>query len=175
VCTAAIALLKYPAAEVIISSAQRIGQTLAELCQQRRLPKEVHVCGVGVRGDWDQVARPARELRKKGCSIICYCGRGDLDRDRHAAVCLPVFWDASSNTEAVGHIERERIHLTVERLRRQMNDTMDPLPRRSLTAADEAAIHRRVVRQALVALGILSVTWRSITLPLKPKKRARIM
>jgi hypothetical protein len=70
VCTAAMALLKYPAAEVIISSAQRIGQTLAELCQQRRLPTEVHVCGVGVRGDWDQVARPARELRKKGCSII---------------------------------------------------------------------------------------------------------
>jgi hypothetical protein len=107
-CTAAMALLRYPAAEVLISSAQRIGQTLAELCQQRRLPTEVHVCGVGVRGDWDQVARPARELRKKGCSIIWYCGRGYLDLDRHATVCLPVFCDASSNTEAVGrHLQLE--------------------------------------------------------------------
>ena len=68
--------------------------------------------------------------------------------------------------------ERERIHLTIERIRSRMTQAMDPLSRRSLTAADEAAIHRRVVRQALVELGILSVTWRSITLPLKPKKRA---
>ena len=40
--------------------------------------------------------------------------------------------------------ERERIHLTIERIRSRMTQAMDPLSRRSLTAADEAAIHRRV-------------------------------
>lgn len=100
-CAAATALLKYPAAEVVISSAQRIGQTLADVCQQRRQPTEVHVCGLGVRGEWESVARPARELQKKGCTVIWYCGRGYLDRDRHAPVCTPAFCDAASNTEAV--------------------------------------------------------------------------
>jgi len=75
----------------------------------------------------------------------------------------------------IDQAERERIYLTVERIRSQINQTMDPRSRESLTAADEAAIHRRVVRQALVELGILSVTWRSITLPLKPKKWAKII
>ena len=75
----------------------------------------------------------------------------------------------------IDRAERERIYLTVEQIRSQMDHTMDPLSRRSLTAADKAAIHRRVVRRALVELGILSVTRRLITLPLKPKKWARII
>jgi hypothetical protein len=70
--------------------------------------------------------------------------------------------------------ERQRIRLTVERIRSEIHQSMDPVSRSSLTAADQAAIHRRVVRQALVELGILSTIWRSITLPLKPKKWARI-
>jgi len=75
----------------------------------------------------------------------------------------------------IDRAERERVHLTVEQSRSQMDHTLDPLSRRSVTAADKAAIHRRVVRRALVELGILSVTRRLITLPLKPKKRARII
>ena len=74
----------------------------------------------------------------------------------------------------IHHTERERFLLTVERIRSQMEETMDPSSRESLTAADRAAIHRRVVRQALVELGILSINWRSISLPIKPRKCARI-
>jgi hypothetical protein len=87
----------------------------------------------------------------------------------------PTALDLWQSRTPIDQAEREQIHLTVERIRSQMNQTMDPLWRRSLNAADEAAIHRRVVRRALVDLGILSVTWRSITLPLKPRKWARIM
>jgi transposase len=74
----------------------------------------------------------------------------------------------------IHHTERERFHLTLQRIRSQMEEVMDPLARESLTAADHAAIHRRVVRQALIELGILSTHWRSITLPIKPRKYARI-
>jgi len=70
--------------------------------------------------------------------------------------------------------ERKRFLLTVHRIRSQMEETMDSRSRESLTAADEAALERRVVRQALVERGILSTKWRSITLPIKPKKCARI-
>jgi hypothetical protein len=71
--------------------------------------------------------------------------------------------------------ERDGFLLTVERVRSQMEETMDPLSQESLTAADKAANERRVIRQALVELGILSTEWRSISLPIKPRKRARIM
>jgi len=71
--------------------------------------------------------------------------------------------------------ERQRIHLTVGCIRSQMKESMDAASKEALTAADEAAIHRRVVRQALVELGILSATWRFFTLPLKPKKLAKIL
>ena len=100
-CAAAMVLLKFPAAEIQISSAQRIGQTLGELCRRRRPPAEVHVCGLGVHAGWDEFAGHARELQKKGTAILWYCGRGYLDRDRYAEVCSPVFGNLSSNAEAV--------------------------------------------------------------------------
>jgi hypothetical protein len=71
--------------------------------------------------------------------------------------------------------ERQRIHLTVQRIRSQIEAGFDRASRDALTAADQAAIHRRVVRQALVELGILSTKWRSIPLPIKPKKLAKIL
>ncbi len=86
----------------------------------------------------------------------------------------PTAQDAWQSRVPIHHTERKRFHLTVERIRSQMQETMDPTSREFLTAADQAAIHRRVVRQALVELGILSTTWRSITLPIKPTKLARI-
>lgn len=76
---------------------------------------------------------------------------------------------------AIDQAERECMHLTIARIPGQKSHTMALLSRRSLTVADEAAIHRRVVRRALVELGMLSVTRRLITLPLKPTKRARII
>jgi hypothetical protein len=88
---------------------------------------------------------------------------------RHSAA-LAVWESRSPITPA----ERERFLLTVQRLRNQIHEAMDLASQESLTAADQAAIHRRVVRQALVELGILSITWRSISLPIKPRKCARI-
>ncbi len=75
---------------------------------------------------------------------------------------------------AVDPSEREGFHLTVARIRSQIEEALDPISRESLTAAELAAIHRRVVRRALGELGILSTTWRSIPLPIKPKKLARM-
>ena len=88
---------------------------------------------------------------------------------RHSTA-LAVWQSRSPITTA----ERERFLLTVRRLRSQIHEAMDLASQESLTAADHAAIHRRVVRQALVELGILSITWRSISLPIKPRKCARI-
>jgi len=71
--------------------------------------------------------------------------------------------------------EREHFYLTVARIRSQMQAEMDRKPHEEQTAATKAAIERRVVRQALEELGILSTKWRSIPLPIKPRKCARIM
>lgn len=101
-CAAAMVLLKFPTSEIHISSAQRIGQTLGELCRHhRRPPAEIHICGLGIHRDWEECAGHARELQKKGSAILWYCGRGYLDRDRYAEICTPVFGNLSSNAEAV--------------------------------------------------------------------------
>ncbi len=100
-CAAAMAKLRFPAASILISSAQRTGDTLAELAQQSRPPVEIHVCGLGSRGDWAELAKHSGRLVSKGTSVIWYCGRGYLDADRYAEICTPVFLDVSSNTEAV--------------------------------------------------------------------------
>jgi len=100
-CAAAMGLLKWPSAEIHITSAQRVGRTLGELAAVRQPPGEIHVCGLGVHGDWDEVVRSARQLKKKGVAVVWYCGRGYLDAERFAEVCSPEFSDLSSNTEAV--------------------------------------------------------------------------
>ena len=70
---------------------------------------EIHVCGLGVQADWDQVAKYAGQLRKKGVEILWYCGRGYLDADRYRQICTPVFLQAASNTEAVcRHFQLEK-------------------------------------------------------------------
>jgi hypothetical protein len=86
----------------------------------------------------------------------------------------PTALDVRESRSPIDQAERERIHLTVQRIRSQIEAAMDRASQESLTAADQAAIHRRVVRRALIELGILSTNWRSITLPIKPKKLARI-
>ena len=65
-------------------------------------------------------------------------------------------------------------HLAVERALHEQQqkrpcDSEVPLP-----AAAQAAEHRRAVRQALVELGILTTEWRSISLPIKSRKSAKI-
>ena len=75
---------------------------------------------------------------------------------------------------AIDDTERKRFLLTVEDIRSQIQDKMDPESQEKQTAATKAAIERRVVSRALEELGILSMKWRSIPLPIKPRKCAKI-
>ena len=75
---------------------------------------------------------------------------------------------------AIEYTERVEFHLAVERAlheqqQKRPSDSEVPLP-----AAAQAAEHRRAVRQALVELGILTTEWRSISLPIKSRKSAKI-
>jgi len=102
-CAAAIALLKHPKARLAVTSAARVGQTLAELSAEKHPPTEVHVCGVGVSRCWPEVLAAAQGLRAKGTHIFWYCGRGYLDgqREQFERVGSPVFLDLRANAEAV--------------------------------------------------------------------------
>jgi len=75
----------------------------------------------------------------------------------------------------ISEAERDGFHLTVERIRVQIEESIGRKTKEESTAALQAAVHRRIVRQALEEFGILSAKWRFITLPIKPKKCARIM
>jgi len=100
-CAAAMLLLKHPRADVIVTSARRIGRTLDQL--RARRPSQVHVCGVGVGCPWDEMARAARALRRGGARLTWHCGRGYMDarRDDLTRICTPAFLDAGSNTQGV--------------------------------------------------------------------------
>ncbi len=102
-CAAAMALLRFPEAHVVVASARSIGKALESLRVEKPTIAEVHVCGVGAYCDWDEVVRPAVALAEKDVKIIWYCGRGYLDdqREAFAAICEPVFSDLVSNTDAV--------------------------------------------------------------------------
>ena len=102
-CAAAVALLRFPQADLMISSASSIGYSLGVISGQRSVPSEIHVCGIGVRCDWDEVVKPVAALADKGTEIVWYCGRGYLDEehDRFEQICAPVFVAAGSNTSAV--------------------------------------------------------------------------
>ena len=69
-CAAAMAQLRFPGAKIAISSAQRIGHTLADLPRQSRPPTEIHVCGLGAHGEWSEIIKHAGQLRKKGASLF---------------------------------------------------------------------------------------------------------
>jgi len=107
-CAAAMALLKFPDAQVYITSAAGIGNTLSSLSDGRDGPVEAHVCGVGVSGDWMDVIRPAENILRSGGSITWYCGRGYLDEERSnfRTICEAIFHKVGSNTEVVcRHLE----------------------------------------------------------------------
>ncbi|MDY0169992.1 MAG: hypothetical protein RBS80_25840, partial [Thermoguttaceae bacterium] len=74
----------------------------------------------------------------------------------------------------ISESERDGFRLTAENLAVQIHQDTESTSQVPLTAADTAAQHRRVIRRALVEHGYLSTKWRFITLPLKPKKSARI-
>jgi DNA-binding NtrC family response regulator len=95
-CAAAVALLAHPKATVYLTSAARIGETLAELTASP--PPEVLVCGVGVYSDWGPVQTALRKLRRNRCRVTWHCGRGYLNPERFTGICRTAFVDAETNT-----------------------------------------------------------------------------
>jgi transposase InsO family protein len=91
--------------------------------------------------------------------------------DRPAHVTPHELWQSRAE---IDYTEREQFHLAVERALHEQHNKRPCDPEEQPTAAQQAAEHRRAVRQALVELGILSTQWRSITLPIKPRKSAKI-
>lgn len=87
----------------------------------------------------------------------------------------PMPLDLWQGRTPIDSAERKNIHLTIQRIRSPIHASLESASTEPSTAARRAAIYRRVVRQALLELGILSTTWRLITLPLKPKKWAKIL
>ena len=105
-CAAAVALMRHPKAEIVTTSARRVGETLEDL--SRSAPREVHVCGVGVYCDWEVVEKACAAIAKRGGAIYWYCGRGYLEKERDLfqPLCTPVFINAETNTGAlVKHFE----------------------------------------------------------------------
>jgi len=106
-CAAAMVLLKHPDAEVLVTSAARIGRTIAELAERQKGPFEIHICGVGVHCTWDEVRKPCRRMIDAGASVTWYCGRGYLKsrEEAFARIGTPVFTNVGTNTAAVyGHL-----------------------------------------------------------------------
>ena len=74
--------------------------------------------------------------------------------------------------DRVSQVERSAFYLTLREQESLMQQEAD-LEKNS--SAQEAKMKRDVIRRTLVERGILSVTWRSITLPIKPRKCAKFM
>lgn len=104
-CAAAMAFLAFPKASLVVSSARAIAWSLAAVAETQKVAAEIHVCGLGVACDWDEVRQHAEALQANGSQIIWYCGRGYLDADRpkFEQFASPVFLDVDSNTRAVCH------------------------------------------------------------------------
>jgi DNA-binding NtrC family response regulator len=102
-CAAAMALLKHPDADVVVTSAARIGRALSALAERSKPPQDILVCGIGVYCPWPEVSEPALKLRKKSSVLSWYCGRGYLEprKDDFAALCRPVFGTQGTNTACV--------------------------------------------------------------------------
>lgn len=117
-CAAAMLLLKYPDAAVIVSSANRIGESFQAL--EEEAYTQIHVCGVGVGCEWSTLAQAAQAVKKRGARITWYCGRGYLEQLAGAfkAFCEPVFLEEGTNTGAVAQYlglgERCDAHLLVD-------------------------------------------------------------
>jgi DNA-binding NtrC family response regulator len=102
-CSAAMALMRYPGAELVLSSAAKIGRTLSKLAKSEKEIAEIHLCGIGVFCEWEEAEKPARELKVNGTEIIWYCGRGYLEgmKAKLEKVSDTVFDDVSTNTKAI--------------------------------------------------------------------------
>jgi two-component system, NtrC family, response regulator HydG len=72
-CAAAAALLRFPEAAIITTSAKRVAESLEQLAEEG--PDEVHACGLGVHCDWRSLEASAERLTARGTTIHWYCGR----------------------------------------------------------------------------------------------------
>jgi transposase InsO family protein len=75
----------------------------------------------------------------------------------------------------IGYNERTEFKLALECASRRIHESRSSTTDQQSAAAQQATEHRSAVRQALIELGILTVTWRSIPLPIKPRKSAKIL
>ncbi len=74
---AALLLRETKAAEVRVSSAARIGRSIAELVEGR--PSEVYICGLGIYCPVEEVLAGLRRLKRNQARITWYCGYDYLD------------------------------------------------------------------------------------------------
>jgi len=102
-CTAAAALLNFPQARLVMTSASKIGRTFAKLTEGEKQDSEIHICGVGIYSDWEDVKRPAMVLKKRGVKIFWHCGRGYMEEwcKKLEKIGAPVLIESSTNTEAI--------------------------------------------------------------------------
>lgn len=102
-CAAAMALQFYPDAQIRVTSAGRVDQTLELVAEDNKPYKEVHVLGVGAHCDWNSLVKAAAALKQKGTRLVWYCGRGYLDERRAMfdEICQTKFEGTGSNTAAV--------------------------------------------------------------------------
>ena len=102
-CAAAMAALKFPKADIVISSAKRIHARLQSFSTAKQVPSRIIVCGVGMYSDWEPVIQTGKKIRRKGGHIIWYCGRGYLKDDSEylSQFSEPVLLDTGTNTAAI--------------------------------------------------------------------------
>ncbi|MEA1997612.1 MAG: sigma 54-interacting transcriptional regulator, partial [Gemmatimonadota bacterium] len=102
-CSAAMALLRFPKARIVMTSAAKIGGTFGKLNMEKKKIGRIHVCGLGIYCNWEEVLVPGRELKERGTDISWYCGRGYMDgwRDKLEEICTPVFIKCPTNTAAL--------------------------------------------------------------------------
>lgn len=81
-------------------------------------------------------------------------------------------WDVRT---PIDEAEREMFSLTLNRQESLMQEEIKLHPEAENNSAWKAALQRDAISQALVESGNLTITWRSIALPIKPRKCARIM
>jgi len=98
-----MAALKYPKADIVISSARRLKARLLSFSKAKQVPSRIIVCGVGMYADWEPVIRAGKRIRRKGGRISWYCGRGYLENDlKHLSqFCEPILLDTGTNTAAI--------------------------------------------------------------------------
>ena len=92
-CAAAAALLQFPSARVLVSSARSIAYSLDTIRQGHNHFAEIHVCRPRCLLRLGRVRASGKRAGLAKTKVIWYCGRGYLDdqRDAFARVCEPAF------------------------------------------------------------------------------------